>query len=311
MKFKSLFILILGFFVLLHATPLVYADADIDNAINFIITKQDSNGGFGFSAPGCPWYETSADMTGAGIQALKAAKDNGLTNTDLATAITKAKDYLLSNQNADGGFGYYGSSDADTTGWVLMAFNVLGEKDTTPAINTKDWLLTKQSNTDGGFLTYDFGANAYVSNSTTTAQALTALAGKGWILQIFAPSTTPSPIPTATSSATPSSTSTPVFSPTATPAPSATVSPTATPTPTPSPIPTITHHPSPKIINLVKKPLPSPSPEVLGVITTPSPSPAKIVTEKSNKTDALKRMLFSLTSFLSFAGAALYWKVKC
>src|SRR3989344_4145306 len=53
------------------------------DTLDFLISKQDLDGGFSFSAPGCSWYSTSADITGAAIQALQAAKDIGLTNVGL------------------------------------------------------------------------------------------------------------------------------------------------------------------------------------------------------------------------------------
>jgi len=196
------------------------------DVLNFLIAKQDTtDGGFGYSAPGCAFYSTSADMTGAAIQALVAAKENGLTNPELDDAIVRAKNYLLANQDSDGGYGYYGSSDTDTTGWVLMAFNVLDMQNSTPSAKTKEWLISQQSEIDGGFLAYDYGLSSFASNSTTTAQALIGLSGKSWILKIFDSSQaiTPSPASTQTSTPTP----TPASS-------SNTTSDTPTPTPTPA-----------------------------------------------------------------------------
>lgn len=206
------------------------------NILNFLISKQDpTDGGFGYSASGCAWYSTSADMTGAAIQALVAAKNNGLTNPDLDPAIDHAKDYLLINQNTNGGYGYYGTSDTDTTGWVLMAFNVLDMQDSTASAQTKNWLISQQSPDDGGFLAFDYGLNKSVSNSTTTAQAIIGLSGKSWILKIFDPSITPTtgsgnPTPTTTPTPTPTSTPTPTLTPTSTPQPTLTPYPTSTPT---------------------------------------------------------------------------------
>lgn len=239
------------------------------SVLDFIITKQDpSDGGFGFSAPGCTWYSTSTDMTAAAIQALQAAKDNGLTNPSLDQAINKAKDYLLTNQNSDFGFGYFGSSDSDTTGWVLMAFNVLGIKDSQVAIDAKNWLISKQSQSDGGFLSFDFGSSTFVSNSTTTSQALIALSGKSWLLKVFTQQASASAIP----SATPSSSPIPSISPSPTPTPTPT--PTPSPIPTPTPIPTSTPIPSPAPISnlqsisevdeLTIEAEPTPLPEILG-----------------------------------------------
>lgn len=165
------------------------------NELDFIVSQQDpTDGGFSWSAPSCPWYGTAPDMTAAAIQALQAAKNNNLVNDGLDQALSKAKKYLFANQNSDGGFGYYGSSDADTTGWVLMALNVLNLKEDPVAKNTRSWLVSQQQ-ADGGFLSYSG------EDSTTTAQAVIALVGQGWVLKIFDLPSLPTPPPPATPSA--------------------------------------------------------------------------------------------------------------
>jgi len=195
------------------------------DVLNFLIQKQDpQDGGFGFSAPGCDWYSTSTDITGAAIQALQAAKNNDLNVADLDSAIIKAKNYLLINQNSDGGFGYYDSSDSDTTGWVIMAFNVLDLKDSNEATRAKNWLLTQQSQTDGGFQAFDWGFNLSVSNATTTAQAIIALSGYSWIYYPAEIPIVPTPSTSLRASPTPAPTDTPI--------PTISVANTPTPTPT-------------------------------------------------------------------------------
>lgn len=211
---------IFGLLALIASGPSVNTQIKQDT-LDFLISKQDAaDNGFSFSAPGCNYYSTSADITAAAVQALAYAKITGLTNTGLDLSITKAGSYLFANQNSDGGFGYYGYSDTDTTGWVLISFNALGYKDTPQAIKAKEWLISQQSTTDGGFLAFDYGANAYVSNSTTTAHAVIALSGKSWILKIFSPVATPSP------------SLSPTISPTSMPTPTPTSTPSSTPTPT-------------------------------------------------------------------------------
>lgn len=201
------------------------------DTLDFLITHQDAtDGGFGFSAPGCAWYATSADMTAAAIQALVAARDVGMTSNDLDNAIAKAKAYLLSNQDADGGFGYYGSSDTDTTGWVVQAFNVLGMKESEEVTKARNYLLSQKSVTDGGVTAFDWGTSTFVSNATTTAQSVIALSGKGWILSIFDPSTVASI--SATLTVQPEADPTLAETPTPTPTPSSSSS-----TPTNTPIP--------------------------------------------------------------------------
>lgn len=263
------------------------------NILDFLISKQDSSdGGFGYSVPGCAWYSTSSDMTGAAIQALVAAKNNGLTNPDLDISIDRAKNYLLVNQSLDGGYGYYGSSDTDTTGWVLMAFNVLDMKDSTASANAKNWLISQQSPSDGGFLAFDYGLSASVSNSTTTAQAVTALSGKSWILKIFNPltitptgtlSATPTIIPTSTPAPTVTPTNTPTTTSTSTPAPTATPQPTSIPTPILVPSLTPTTSPTPT------------TGQVLGVKT----SETKSVNEQPNKKISIQTIIFLGLGILS------------
>ncbi|MBI5451908.1 terpene cyclase/mutase family protein [Candidatus Gottesmanbacteria bacterium] len=203
------------------------------DTLNFLISKQDATGGFGFSASGCAWYATSSDMTGAAIQAMVLAKNNGLTNIDLDSAIDKAKSYLIKNQYADGGFGY-GSSDPDSTSWVMQAFNVLGMKDSSQAVSARTYLLLQQSTTDGGIMAFDYGTSKFVSNATTTSQAVIALSGKSWVTKIFDPSQVVTITPTPTTTVTPALTVTP----TPTPNPSSSNN-LSTPTPTVTPKPTI------------------------------------------------------------------------
>jgi hypothetical protein len=213
------------------------ANVQIKQALlDYLILKQDpTDGGFGYSAPGCSYYSTSADMTAAAIQALVAAKNADLANPNLDDSINRAKIYLLANQDSDGGFGYYGSSDTDTSGWVLMGFNALGMQDSSQSANLRNWLINQQS-ADGGILAYDYGSNSSVSNASTTAQTLIGLAGKSWILKVFDPALAITPSSTITQSLTP--TPTPDASSnsnSATPTPTPTVVPTATPVPTTTP----------------------------------------------------------------------------
>ncbi len=287
--------------------------------LNYIISKQDgSDGGFGFSAPGCAWYSTSADMTGSAIQALQAAKDNGLTNAGLDNAITSAKNYLLANQDSDGGFGYFGSSDTDTTGWVLMAFNALGMGSSTQATNARNYLISQLSSSDGGITAFDWGSSTFVSNATTTAQALIGLLGKSWILKIYTPPVSPTSTPTAT--ATPTAPPSPSSTPTLTSAPSssnssASSSPTNAPTPSPKPTATPTAAPSNSnqtlatalVDNSVIPPPSTPKQEVLGAKT----GNPKVETEiKVTGATSIKPLLIKLYLLLGFASFASWLLLK-
>lgn len=273
------------------------------NILDFLISKQDpSDGGFGYSAPGCAWYSTSADMTGAAIQALVAAKNNGLTNSNLDNAIDHAKNYLLTNQDIDGGYGYYGSSDSDSTGWVLMAFNVLSMTDSTTSAKTKDWLISQQSKEDGGFLAFDYGLNKSVSNSTTTAQAIIGLSGKSWILKIFDPLTI-TPTPTGLENPTP--TITPTMTPTNTPIPTAVITPTPTSVPTMAPQLTLipTTIPVPTITITILKgsedPTPTETKKTTGQVIGVKTNKVKTTSQPINKNVSLSTIIFLGLGILS------------
>ncbi len=183
--------------------------------VEFIVTHQAENGGFSWSPDTtCQFCDPSADMTAAALQALEEARGNGLVNSGLDNAIAKAKDYLLLNQNLDGGFGYFGTSDADTTSWVLSGLNSSDLKSSQEATDAKNWLILNQL-TDGSFLTWSG------SDTTTTSYALIALSGNSWILQIFSPSES-------------DPTQSPTSLPTQNPSPIASNIPNQTPTPVPT-----------------------------------------------------------------------------
>ncbi|HSX19350.1 MAG TPA: prenyltransferase/squalene oxidase repeat-containing protein [Candidatus Saccharimonadales bacterium] len=236
------------------------------NDLSYLISKQDAtDGGFSFSAPGCSYYGTSADITSAAIQALQAAKDNGMSTSGLDDSITKAKAYILANQDSDGGFGYYGTSDTDTTGWVLMALNVLGMNSSQQATSAKNYLISQQSQQDGGITAYDYGSSTYVSNATTTAQAVIGLLGKSWILKIYTPSASTSPAPSVSPSPSPSPSSSSSSSSSNSPSPSATPNPTiASPTPTPTPKAGVFTANTDTLPSQSPSPSPSPQGDILG-----------------------------------------------
>lgn len=259
------------------------------NTLDFIIAHQASNGGFSWSPdPTCQFCDPSTDMTAAALQALQQAKNNGLTNQNLDTAINSAKNYLLLNQNSDGGFGYSNTSDADSTSWVLMAFSLLNLSNSIEAINAKNWLITDQQ-ADGGFPSYSG------SNSSTTSHALIALSGKSWILNIYdssSPISTPFAIPAPVATTTPSPSPTPIPTSTPTPTPLNTPQPSPTTTPIASPSPTPT--PTPLLIPITKTaiitPSPKSSPEILGKTSTNRPKEIIIpsINKKEQLVDGLK-----------------------
>ncbi|MBI3485864.1 terpene cyclase/mutase family protein [Candidatus Daviesbacteria bacterium] len=248
--------------------------------LDFIINHQNSDGGFSWSTVS-PTNTSDSNDTAAAIQALEEAKIISLSNPNLDTAITKSKDYLLTTQKNDGGFGYDGSSDSDgsSTAWALMALNILGESSSSAALKAKNWLISNQEG-DGGFH-YMLGSG---SDTYTSSHALIALDGKGWILNIYSPTATTSATPSASLTPTPSPTPSPSLTPTLTPIPVQSNNVVSTPILSslpdaiPSPIPTPT--PFPSLLSLIKTnaikltPSPASSPEVLGETITIDPQPA-------------------------------------
>ncbi|HEX8965233.1 MAG TPA: prenyltransferase/squalene oxidase repeat-containing protein [Patescibacteria group bacterium] len=244
-------------------------DAVLTNSLSFILSHQNTDGGFGYNITA----GSDGNDTAAAIQALAEAQNYGVTNASLSAAITSAKTYLLTTQDKSGGFLYdtnpwTTAPDSDSTTWALMALNVLGMQSSTQATNAKQWLLTQQSNTDSGFTAcnnWDANGNCigYASNSTTTSHALIALAGDGWVIKTFDTATI-TPAPTGSLTPTP----TPPIAPTSTPTPTPTpvvITNTVIVTPTPQP----TQPSTTKTIYITKNIIitPTPEPQVLGAQT--------------------------------------------
>lgn len=207
------------------------------NALNFILSQQEADGGFSWSTSGT----SDVDTTSAALQALIAAQKAGMTATGLSNAITNGKNYLLSAQNSDGGFPYEKGdvSNTSTTAWATMALSSLGVTGT--EINNAKAYIRGSQEENGSFKWQP----SSTGETFTTSYAVHALTGKYWPVKTFSGSTpTPTqPVPTAT----------PTLSPTAMPSPTVTPtvvqpSPTNTPTviPSISPTPTVTPRPKPK-----------------------------------------------------------------
>jgi len=122
------------------------SDPVIQGAKNFILTNQNSDGGWGYAKEG----SSDTNDTAVAIMALLEAENKP---DDLA--ITKAIDYLKSSQNNDGGFPYLpgGESDSGSDSWVISAIYKLGQ-------NPEDWQkdghnpiehLKSLQRTDGSF----------------------------------------------------------------------------------------------------------------------------------------------------------------
>ncbi len=162
-------------------------DTMVDGVRQFIVSKQNSDGGFGFAVGG----GSATNPPAAAIMALRAS---GMASAD--AVITKALAYLRSAQNDDGGFPYdpkseWGtSSDASSDAWVMMALSAVGE-------DTANWQKNGQTpgahlgtlKQEGGFYLYQIGGAEDTFTPVTTSYALLALSGKTLPTRIITPDT--------------------------------------------------------------------------------------------------------------------------
>ena len=168
---------IFGLLALLAAGELG-TDSAVTDAKNFILSNQNTNGGWSFAVGG----DSDTNMTSMAMMALMEA---GIAKTD--SHITSAVTYLKSAQNEDGGFPYdpvsqWGTdSDASSTSWVVSAINKLGEDP-----NGTSWsksghsamskLMTFQ--TGSGYFEYQTGTGEDSFTPVTTSYAVIAITGK-------------------------------------------------------------------------------------------------------------------------------------
>ncbi len=152
------------------------SDATVAGIKNFILSKQNEDGGFSFAVGGT----SDTNTTAGAIMALRAF---GVPPSE--KALTDAVTYLTSAQNDDGGFPYdpkssWGTaSDASSDAWVMMAVKAMGSDVSswekggkTPAMH----LATLKQ--EAGFYLYQEGGQEDSFTPVTTAYALLALSGK-------------------------------------------------------------------------------------------------------------------------------------
>ena len=154
------------------------SDPAVSDAKNFILSNQNSNGGWGFAVGGT----SDTNTTSMAVMALLEA---GVAKTD--SRIASAVGYLKSAQNADGGFPYdpaspWGTgSDASSDAWVISAISKLGEDPdgsswSKNGASPVDHLLSLQ--TAGGYFEYQKGTGEDSFSPVTSSYAVIALAGK-------------------------------------------------------------------------------------------------------------------------------------
>lgn len=162
----------------LLATGTDIDDEVVKTTFNTILADQRSSGAFTWNGGAAP------DATGGALNALKYADSKGMSVE--STVYANAKTYLKSNQSADGGWGFDGetSSDINTTSWVMMGINALGEGQSEWS-NTQErnpWHVLTESLTDGGFYT-----SIYTDPDPdwfATKHAVPALSGDSWAITL-------------------------------------------------------------------------------------------------------------------------------
>lgn len=141
----------------------------IQNTKSFLLSKQNSNGGWGDS-----------DSTAAAIMALVAAGED-----KDSPVITDAVTFLKTLQTEGGGFHSWGNTNIASTAWVVMAINSIdgnpeAEEWKKNENGPIDYILSLQQ-TDGSF---NWTASYKNGPEWMTAYAITALLGKTYPVKI-------------------------------------------------------------------------------------------------------------------------------
>jgi hypothetical protein len=106
----------------------------IDTALNYLVSIQNADGGWGLSEP----EESNVYMTAVVSITLKQFSQT----PQLTVSIDKAANYLITQQNADGGFGSNPSVMHETTLTYIALINSI--KDNTVLDNTRNYLISTQ-----------------------------------------------------------------------------------------------------------------------------------------------------------------------
>ncbi|MEW6416806.1 MAG: prenyltransferase/squalene oxidase repeat-containing protein [Nitrospirota bacterium] len=115
----------------------------IDNALSYLLSTQNTDGGFGFypsPCSGCEGDESNVYMTALVSITLQQFQ----RTTSIATAINKATSYLIAHQNTEGGFGSSLSTVYET---ALVYLALVGDPSTSsglPLQNAINYLTSTQ-----------------------------------------------------------------------------------------------------------------------------------------------------------------------
>ncbi|KKN29073.1 hypothetical protein LCGC14_0847950, partial [marine sediment metagenome] len=163
-------------------------DRKFRRAISFVLKNQHADGGFSYNTSARS--KSDIDTTAAAIQALVLARKSGVrtaSNNSLYVAIQRAYDFLLSRQQASGGFGYnskFSRSNSQSTAWAMQAIaSFKGSKSvrnmkSSAGLNPMSFQASLQSKNGGFRLDTTTGSRVW-----ETASAIPALLNKPWLIR--------------------------------------------------------------------------------------------------------------------------------
>ena len=163
-------------------------DRKFRRAISFVLKNQHADGGFSYNTSARS--KSDIDTTAAAIQALVLARKSGVrtaSNNSLYVAIQRAYDFLLSKQQASGGFGYnskFSRSNSQSTAWAMQAIaSFKGSKSvrnmkSSAGLNPMSFQASLQSKNGGFRLDTTTGSRVW-----ETASAIPALLNKPWLIR--------------------------------------------------------------------------------------------------------------------------------
>lgn len=161
------------------------SDSLIVELKDFVLSKQNTDGGWGYAING----DSDTNTTAVAIIALI---NSGVSSFD--QRVVSAINYLKFAQNSDGGFAYdpnsaYGrESDSSSTAWVKWVITSLSQTDDQWTKDNKtpsDYLVSTQ--TPDGFFAYQSGGSEDSFTPIATSYATIALSGKTLPIQKINP----------------------------------------------------------------------------------------------------------------------------
>ncbi len=150
------------------------AQAAIQRAADWLIGQQDEDGGWAYGVRG---DRTEADLTGAAIQALRAA---GRGDTE---AERRGLEYLRGMQNSDGGFPEFPGdpeSNVASTAWAVQGIWAAGEDPETWAVGTGKEPLSYMASLQQPDGHIRWKASEDLNGVWMTAYVAPAFAGQAW-----------------------------------------------------------------------------------------------------------------------------------